>query len=48
VLVVFFPLAITLLIGIAFYAMGRSTRAQIAPKAAEAPASSEATGVVIA
>jgi amino acid transporter len=47
-LVVFIPLAITLVVGIVFYAMGRSTRAQIAPKPAEPPASSEATGVAIA
>jgi glutamate:GABA antiporter len=47
-LVVFIPLAITLVVGIVFYAMGRSTRAQIAPKPAETPASSEATGVAIA
>src|ERR671928_95139 len=47
-LVVFIPLAVTLLVGLVFYAMGRKTRAQIRPKPAEAPASSEATGVVIA
>jgi glutamate:GABA antiporter len=47
-LVVFIPLAITLVVGIVFYVMGRSTRAQIAPKPAEAPTSSEATGVAIA
>src|SRR3954467_8373315 len=42
-LVVFIPLVITLLIGVVFYAMGRKTRAEIAPHKAEAPA--EATGV---
>ena len=47
-LVVFIPLAITLLVGLVFYAMGRKTRAQIAPKPAEAPSDTEATGVVIA
>jgi len=45
-LVVFVPLAITLLIGVVFYAMGRKTRQQIAPKHAEAPA--DATGVAVA
>jgi amino acid transporter len=45
-LVVFIPLAITLLVGIVFYAMGRKTRAQIHPKPAEAP--TEATGIAIA
>src|SRR5918912_1714116 len=47
-LVVFIPLAVTLAIGVLFYVLGRSTRAQIAPKPAEAPSSSEATGVAIA
>src|SRR3954447_12503563 len=47
-LVVFIPLVATVAIGLLFYAMGRSTRAQIAPKPAETPASSEATGVAIA
>jgi amino acid transporter len=47
-LVVFIPLAITLVVGLVFYAMGRKTRAQIAPKPAEAPTSAEATGVAIA
>jgi len=45
-LVVFIPLAITLLVGLVFYWMGRKTRAQIAPQPAEAPA--DATGVAIA
>ena len=44
----FIPLAITLVVGLVFYAMGRKTRAQIRPKPAEAPTSSEATGVAIA
>jgi amino acid transporter len=47
-LVVFVPLIITLVVGVVFYAMGRSTRAQIAPQPAEAPASAEATGIAIA
>jgi len=45
-LVVFIPLAITLAIGVIFYAMGRKTRREIAPKKAEAPA--DATGVAVA
>jgi glutamate:GABA antiporter len=45
-LVCFIPLAITVGVGILFYVMGRSTRRQIAPKPAEAPA--EATGIAIA
>jgi glutamate:GABA antiporter len=45
-LVVFIPLAVTLAIGVVFYALGRPTRAQIAPKPAEAP--TEATGLSIA
>ena len=45
-LVVFIPLATTLLVGIVFYALGRKTRAQIHPKPAEAP--TETTGVAIA
>ena len=45
-LVVFIPLAITLAIGVIFYAMGRKTRRQIAPKHADTPA--EATGVAVA
>jgi amino acid transporter len=45
-LVVFIPLAITLAIGVIFYAMGRKTRQEIAPKQAEAPA--DATGVAVA
>jgi amino acid transporter len=45
-LVVFIPLAITLVVGLVFYAMGRKTRQQIAPKHAEAPA--DATGVAVA
>jgi glutamate:GABA antiporter len=45
-LVVFIPLAVTVAIGVLFYVLGRDTRRQIAPKAAEAP--SDATGVAIA
>jgi glutamate:GABA antiporter len=45
-LVVFIPLIITLVVGLVFYAMGRKTRQQIAPKHAEAPA--DATGVAVA
>jgi glutamate:GABA antiporter len=45
-LVVFIPLAITLVVGIVFYAFGAKTRAEIHPKRAEAPV--EATGVAIA
>jgi amino acid transporter len=45
-LVVFIPLVVTVLIGLVFYAMGRKTRQEIAPKRAEAPA--EATGVAVA
>jgi amino acid transporter len=46
-LVVFIPLAVTVGIGLLFYALGRNTRRQIAPKRAEVP-TSDATGVVVA
>jgi glutamate:GABA antiporter len=46
-LIVFIPIAITFAIGVIFYALGRKTRAQIAPKPAEPP-SEGATGMVIA
>jgi hypothetical protein len=45
-LVVFIPLDVTVAIGVLFYVLGRDTRRQIRPKAAEPP--SEATGVAIA
>ena len=43
---VFIPLAATVALGLLFYVLGRSTRAQLAPKPAEPP--SDATGVAIA
>src|SRR4051812_15179150 len=45
-LVVFIPLMVTVAIGVLFYWLGRDTRRQIAPKAAEPP--SEATGLSVA
>src|SRR3954470_14177361 len=45
-LVVFIPLIVTVAIGVLFYWLGRDTRRQIAPKAAEPP--SEATGLSVA
>jgi amino acid transporter len=47
-LVAFIPLAVTIGIGLLFYALGYKTRQQIAPKPAEAPAGETATGAVIA
>jgi glutamate:GABA antiporter len=45
-LVVFIPIAITFVVGVLFYAAGRKTREEIAPKHTEAP--SDATGVAVA
>src|SRR4051794_39266313 len=45
-LVVFIPIVLTLAVGMIFYAMGRKTREEIAPRPAEAPA--ETTGVAVA
>jgi len=47
-LVVFIPLAVTLAVGVVFYALGRRTREQIAPHPAEAPAGDSGTGVALA
>jgi amino acid transporter len=47
-LVVFIPLAVTIGLGLLFYALGTKTRRQIAPKHAEVPAGETATGAVIA
>jgi hypothetical protein len=47
-LVVFIPLAMTLLIGVVFYALGRGTRRQIAPPPAEAPTDASSSGMAIA
>jgi amino acid transporter len=45
-LIVFIPIIVTFAVGVAFYAAGRKTREEIAPKPTEAPA--EATGVAVA
>ena len=47
-LVVFIPLAITLVVGIVFYALGAKTRREVAPEHIEAPDTESAPGVVIA
>ena len=47
-LVVFIPLAITLVVGIVFYALGAKTRREVAPEHIEAPDAESAPGVVIA
>jgi amino acid transporter len=47
-LVVFIPIAITFLTGVIFYALGRKTRAEIAPKPAETPTGDSASGVALA
>jgi glutamate:GABA antiporter len=47
-LVVFIPIIVTLLIGVAFYVAGRKTREQVADTAIETPEGETAPGVVIA
>jgi amino acid transporter len=47
-LVVFIPIIVTLLIGVAFYVAGRRTREQVADSAIETPEGETAPGVVIA
>jgi len=47
-LVVFIPIIVTLLIGVAFYIAGRKTREQVADTAIETPEGETAPGVVIA
>ena len=47
-LVVFIPIILTLLIGVAFYLSGRKTREQVADAAIQTPEGETAPGVVIA